>query len=104
MFALAAGYAHNMTTRIALLFILSTCACATVPHDHAEDLLVRVLDRGTLVAPLPGLEAARARAARELAQLSPRTRRFMNPQPYPVGLDDHVHNRKLQLIAEASHA
>jgi nicotinate phosphoribosyltransferase len=76
----------------------------TPPHDHAEDLLVRVLDRGQLVAPLPDLEAARARAAKELAQLSPRTRRFMNPQPYPVGLDDHVHNRKLQLIAEASHA
>ena len=76
----------------------------TPPHDHAEDLLVRVMDRGTVVAPLPDLEAARARAARELRQLSPRTRRFLNPQPYPVGLDDHVHTRKLQMIAEASHA
>jgi hypothetical protein len=34
-------------------------------------------------------------------QLSPRTRRFLNPQPYPVGLDAHVHTRKQQLIAEA---
>jgi nicotinate phosphoribosyltransferase len=76
----------------------------TPPHDHAEDLLVRVMDRGTVVAPLPDLEAARARAARELSQLSPRTRRFLNPQPYPVGLDAHVHTRKLQMIAEASHA
>jgi nicotinate phosphoribosyltransferase len=76
----------------------------TPPHDHAEDLLVRVMDRGEVVAPLPDLEAARARAARELQQLSPRTRRFLNPQPYPVGLDDKVHTRKLQMIAEASHA
>jgi nicotinate phosphoribosyltransferase len=76
----------------------------TPAYDRAEDLLVRVLDRGKLLAPLPDLEDARARAIRELAQLSPRTRRFMNPQPYPVGLDDHVHNRKLQMIAEASHA
>jgi len=76
----------------------------TPAHDHADDLLVRVLDRGRLVAPLPDLEAARARAAAELAALSPRTKRFLNPQPYPVGLDDHVHARKLQLIAEASHA
>lgn len=76
----------------------------TPAHDTAEDLLVRVMDRGTLVAPLPDLEVTRARAARELAQLSSRTRRFLNPQPYPVGLDDHVHNRKVQLIAEARHA
>ena len=40
-------------------------------------------------------------AARELAELSPRARRFLNPQPYPVGLDPHVHARKQQLIAEA---
>ena len=43
---------------------------------------------------MPDLEAARARAARELAMLSPRTKRFLNPQPYPVGLDGHVHRRK----------
>lgn len=76
----------------------------TPPHDQADDLLVRVLDRGTLVAPLPDLEAARARAASELGALSPRTRRFLNPQPYPVGLDHHVHARKMKMIAEASHA
>ncbi|MBV8761141.1 MAG: nicotinate phosphoribosyltransferase [Deltaproteobacteria bacterium] len=73
------------------------------PHDRAEDLLVRVMDRGTR-RPLPDLAAARARAQQELAALSPRTRRFLNPQPYPVGLDDRVHARKLQLVAEARHA
>ena len=69
-------------------------------HDHAEDLLTMVIDRGK-VGPLPELEAARARAAHDLEMLSPRTRRFLNPQPYPVGLDGHVHRRKQQLIAEA---
>ncbi|HSN25037.1 MAG TPA: nicotinate phosphoribosyltransferase, partial [Kofleriaceae bacterium] len=73
------------------------------PHDHAEELLVRAMDRGRALA-LPDLAAARARAAKELAALSPRTRRFLNPQPYPVGLDDNVHARKLQLVAEARHA
>jgi nicotinate phosphoribosyltransferase len=76
----------------------------TPPHDQADDLLVRVMDRGRLVAPLPDLEAARARAAGELAALSSRTKRFLNPQPYPVGLDHHVHARKMTMIAEASHA
>jgi len=76
----------------------------TPPHDRVDDLLVRVLDRGQPVGELPSLEASRARAAGELAALSPRTRRFLNPQPYPVGLDDHVHARKLAMVAEARHA
>lgn len=68
--------------------------------DASEDLLVTCMDRGELVAGAT-LEAARERAARELAQLSIRTRRFLNPQPYPVGLDPHVHARKQELIAQA---
>jgi nicotinate phosphoribosyltransferase len=69
-------------------------------HDQAHDLLLTIMDRGRPVT-LPDLEAARARAAHDLAMLSPRTKRFLNPQPYPVGLDGHVHRRKQQLIAEA---
>ncbi len=69
-------------------------------HDGVEDLLTTVIDRGRIVA-MPDLQAARARAARELAMLSPRTKRFLNPQPYPVGLDAHVHGRKRELIARA---
>jgi nicotinate phosphoribosyltransferase len=69
-------------------------------HDVAEDLLIPAMDRGTIVA-ATDLQAARARAAADLAMLSARTKRFLNPQPYPVGLDGHVHRRKQQLIAEA---
>jgi nicotinate phosphoribosyltransferase len=73
----------------------------TPAHETGEDLLVTMLEGGKRVREPGSLEAARARAARELGQLSPRTRRFMNPQPYPVGLDRHVHTRKQQLIAAA---
>jgi nicotinate phosphoribosyltransferase len=66
-----------------------------------EDLLVRVFDRGTRVRAADSLDTARARAAADLAALSPRTRRFLNPQPYPVGLDQYVHDHKLAMIAEA---
>ncbi len=69
--------------------------------ETGEDLLVTMLDGGRVVRAPDSLEVARARAATELRQLSPRTRRFMNPQPYPVGLDTHVHTRKQQLIAAA---
>lgn len=73
----------------------------TPAFDRADDLLVRYLERGALVREPDTLEAARARAGAELAQLSPRTRRFLNPQPYPVGLDRRVHDRKQALIAAA---
>jgi nicotinate phosphoribosyltransferase len=69
--------------------------------DSIEDLLVPVLDRGRRIAPPDTLDAARARCAADLAALSPRTKRFLNPQPYAVGLDDYVHARKLELIARA---
>jgi nicotinate phosphoribosyltransferase len=69
--------------------------------DDAQDLLVRYLDRGALVQAPDAVEVARARAARELGQLSQRTRRFLNPQPYPVGLDPHVHTCKQHLVAAA---
>jgi nicotinate phosphoribosyltransferase len=69
--------------------------------DAIDDLLKPQLDRGKRVGKPDTLEAARARAAADLAALSPRTKRFLNPQPYAVGLDDRVHHRKLELIAKA---
>jgi nicotinate phosphoribosyltransferase len=67
--------------------------------DDADDLLTTVLDRGQPTGAQLDLATARQRAANELAALSPRTRRFLNPQPYPVGLDRHVYVRKQALIA-----
>jgi nicotinate phosphoribosyltransferase len=73
----------------------------TPEFDEASELLVTYLRLGQPVREPDSLDAARERAARELAQLSPRARRFLNPQPYPVGLDPHVHARKQALIAMA---
>ena len=69
-------------------------------HDAEIDLLVPVLDRGTPVT-MPSLDDARIRAAADLEGLSVRTRRFLNPQPHPVGLDPIVHERKRLLVARA---
>ena len=69
--------------------------------DRSEDLHVTVLDGGAPTHRELDLAAARQRAATGLEALSVRTRRFLNPQPYPVGLDRLVHERKQQLIAKA---
>ena len=73
----------------------------TPSFDASGDLLVPMLARGEPVRPPDDLDTCRARAVADLGALSPRTRRFLNPQPYPVGLDDTVHRRKLELIAKA---
>ncbi|MEO8841004.1 MAG: nicotinate phosphoribosyltransferase [Kofleriaceae bacterium] len=78
-----------------------TRAAASPASDSHEDLLTTVMAEGHRVGPRATLEEARARAALELSRLSPRTRRFLNPQPYPVGLDRGVHLRKQELIANA---
>ncbi len=73
----------------------------TIAHDSADDLLRTMLANGDYVGERETLEHARARCAADLASLSARSKRFLNPQPHPVGLDAHVHARKLALIAEA---
>ncbi len=73
----------------------------TPSHDSAEDLLVRYIEGGVMIREPDDIATARSRAASDLSQLSARTRRFLNPQPYPVGLDKNVHARKQLLIARA---
>jgi nicotinate phosphoribosyltransferase len=70
-------------------------------HDRFDDLLVTYLDRGQLARAPDDLASARARAASELASLSARTKRFHNPQPYPVGLDRSLFETKQRMIASA---
>jgi len=95
---------HGCSTPCALYDIEDPTRAPSEPvHDSAEDLLTTVMTNG-VVGRLATLEEARARAAAELGQLSLRTRRFLNPQPYPTGLDSHVHRRKQELIAAAREA
>jgi len=54
------------------------------PAPDAEELLRPVILSGKLVEPLPGVRAARDRAARALARLPEACRRLDNPEPHPV--------------------
>jgi nicotinate phosphoribosyltransferase len=74
---------------------------ALAPTLVAEPLLVPVLRGGEPVGSLPSLVEARARAASELAALSPSTRRLQNPHTYPVGLETRLAEKRLALVAEA---
>jgi nicotinate phosphoribosyltransferase len=90
--------------RLVPLGPLGASVSPSSPDLTAEALLVPMIDRGALVPRDTSLATARARARTQLAQLSPRTRRFLNPQPHPVGLDPHVHAEKRRLIDAAHRA
>ena len=93
--------AHGLTTPHAIHDIENPSRSPYLPtSDSGSDLLKPAFARGAFVGEF-SLEAARERAAADLAALSPRTRRFLNPQPYPVGLDPYVHQHKLEMIAVA---
>jgi nicotinate phosphoribosyltransferase len=70
-------------------------------YDAQSDLLVPVFRGGVQVYEPPDIHAVRDHARAQLDQLDARTRRFLNPQIYPVGLEHALHERKLALIAQA---
>ena len=93
---------HGLVEPVALYDIEEPARRPIVPEfDAGVDLLERVLTGGNLVAQPHDITAARARTAADLAALSPRTKRFLNPQPHPVGLDRYVHTHKQELIEAA---
>ena len=66
-----------------------------------EDLLVPITRSGRLVYECPPLAESRRRAADQLARLHPTIRRFVNPHPYPAGLELGLHELRTRLILEA---
>jgi nicotinate phosphoribosyltransferase len=63
-----------------------------------EDMLVPVFRQGALVYELPELAAIQERACQQISLLHETIRRFLNPHVYPVGLEAHLHARKMHLI------
>ncbi|RME71634.1 MAG: nicotinate phosphoribosyltransferase [Planctomycetota bacterium] len=69
--------------------------------EPGRDLLVPIYRGGERVYEPPALEGVRAFALEQLARLPEGVRRFLNPQIYPVGLEQRLFERKTQLILAA---
>jgi nicotinate phosphoribosyltransferase len=67
---------------------------------ESTDLLVPVLRRGKRVAAIASLDAARERAREQLAQVASAFKRLDEPERYPVGLDERLHDRRARMIEE----
>ncbi|MEK6236763.1 MAG: nicotinate phosphoribosyltransferase, partial [Planctomycetales bacterium] len=76
---------------------------STIPADcEFEDLLVPLFRHGKLVANSPSLTEIQERARGQLAMFSDEVKRFQDPERYPVGLEQSLHERKIQLMQAAS--
>lgn len=71
--------------------------------DSFEDLLVPVLRQGERVYAAPSLPEIQQRARTQLTQYHPTILRLQNPHGYPVGLEQGLYQRKLQLIEYIRH-
>ncbi len=65
------------------------------------DLLVPIFSAGRRVYDPPPLSIIRERVRRNLSEFHPGIKRFVNPHIYPVGLEQSLHERKLELIRQA---
>jgi nicotinate phosphoribosyltransferase len=65
------------------------------------DLLVPVFRAGEVVYQAPPLPRVRQHAQDQLARLQAGVKRFVDPQPYPVGLEQRLYALKTRLISQA---
>jgi nicotinate phosphoribosyltransferase len=72
--------------------------------DGCDDLLVPIFRRGKNVYEAPSAQEAQRRAAEQLAAMDEGVIRLDQPQPYPLGLEERLHNVKTNLMLAASAA
>jgi nicotinate phosphoribosyltransferase len=63
-----------------------------------RDLLVPIYRGGKLSYESPSLQEMQRKAKEELASLPNAMKRFIHPQPYFVGLEKHLHDKRIKLI------
>jgi nicotinate phosphoribosyltransferase len=66
----------------------------------SEDLLIPVMRSGKQVGKLPTLLQNQLRAKDQLGKLSVSMRRFLNPEPYPAGLEKSLYEMKHKMLKE----
>ena len=67
-------------------------------HLSSRELLEPIFRNGKKVYILPKLHEIRKYAQKELSQFSVGIKRFLNPHFYPVGLEENLFKKKVELI------
>lgn len=67
---------------------------------HFEDILITQIKDGERVTKVSTIHESRARALSSITQLHESQLRFLNPHSYPVGVEEHLNDVRLELIKE----
>lgn len=67
---------------------------------HYQDLLIPVMRQGKKVYQSPSLKVMQRKTMEELDQFPQTMRRFLNPEPYFVGIEKKLYEVKMQLIRD----
>jgi nicotinate phosphoribosyltransferase len=70
-------------------------------YYEEEELLTSIFKKGKLVYTLPSLQEIRARVISQLAAFDKTHKRLTNPHVYPVGLEENLHQLRMELVIEA---
>ena len=69
-------------------------------EGEPQELLVKLVEHGERACPPEGIEVARERCKDALMRLDPAVARFLNPQTYPVGLEEGLEELRSRLARE----
>ncbi|MFD1188140.1 nicotinate phosphoribosyltransferase [Pontibacter rugosus] len=71
----------------------------SITSDTAyRDLLISVFTKGKLVYTLPDLQSIKSNTKQEISRLHESIRRYVNPHSYPAGLEEKLHQHKMEMI------
>lgn len=68
---------------------------------QAEELLIPIFKAGKKIYKSPGLNQIRLRAQTQLESFDSSHKRLVNPHLYPVGLEEHLHHLRMDLVLKA---
>jgi nicotinate phosphoribosyltransferase len=73
-----------------------------MPSFYQEEILLKpIFKKGKKVYVLPSLSEIRSRAAMQLESLDKTHMRLVNPHLYPIGLEENLHQLRMELVLKA---
>lgn len=73
-----------------------------MPIFYKEEILLKpIFKKGELIYSLPTLDQIRDRGIKQLEAFDKTHKRLINPHIYPVGLEEHLHHLRMDLVLKA---
>jgi nicotinate phosphoribosyltransferase len=73
-----------------------------MPYFYQEEILLKeIFRKGEIVYDSPTMDQIRSRAKSQLESLDKTHKRLVNPHLYPVGLEENLHQLRMELVLKA---